>query len=486
MPMAMATCWLSATARIAMPLRDFKKNQPNPARNARLTTAPSTWMGGMKSGPSTNGSSRIGSGSGLLPEKIVKGPTPRRIDASPIVAMTTAITGRPMSLRSMTRSRTKPNTTRLAMASAMSEYIRPIRSPFDIKRQKKPRSSDTGHRRGVDVLDAHTRLHDGLTAVLVGDGGLQLDRAAARVERVDDRRVLLGHEAPPDFSRPRHLGVVGLEVLGEQEEAPDPCRLRQGLVALADLLADQVAHLGLQAQIGVARVGNPAPLGPVPDRVQIDGDHRADEGAVAAEGHRLADEGAELQLVLDELRREGRAVAQRADILGPIDDDQVSSRIHEPRVACPEPAVGIDDLARGLLVLQVALEDDGAADEHLAAVGDLDLDARARPAGGRRIRLGARLQRHQAGGFRGAVDLLQVDADRAEEPERVGAQRRAARQRPLRAAQAELIADRRVDEHVPDQARQPQGQRDGLAVGAEDLGALGGTAEALEDPPLDR
>src|SRR4029434_8967269 len=92
MPIAIATCWLSATARIAMPLRDFKKNQPNPARNARLTAAPSSWIGGMKSGPSMNGSSRIGSGSGLVPEKIVNGPTPRRVDATPTVGLTTPIT----------------------------------------------------------------------------------------------------------------------------------------------------------------------------------------------------------------------------------------------------------------------------------------------------------------------------------------------------------------------------------------------------------
>ncbi len=46
------------------------------------------------------------------------------------------------------------------------------------------------------------------------------------------------------------------------------------------------------------------------------------------------------------------------DVLGPVDDDEMAARIDEPRVAGPEPAVGIDDLARGLLVLQVALEDD--------------------------------------------------------------------------------------------------------------------------------
>src|SRR5207245_4007263 len=114
-----------------------------------------------------------------------------------------------------------------------------------------------------------------------------------------------------------------------------------------------------------------------------------------------------------------------------------------------------DDLARGLVVLEVALEDDGAADKHLAAVGDLDLDARARPAGRRGIGLGARLERHQTGRLRRAVDLLEVDADRAEETERVRTERGAARQRPLGAAQAELIPDRRVDEDVPAPAREP-------------------------------
>ena len=60
--MAMATCWLSATARMAMPLRDFTKNQPKPARNSKLTQPPTSWMGGMNRGPSTMGSSGMGRG----------------------------------------------------------------------------------------------------------------------------------------------------------------------------------------------------------------------------------------------------------------------------------------------------------------------------------------------------------------------------------------------------------------------------------------
>jgi hypothetical protein len=109
--MAMATCWLSATARMAIPLRDFRKNQPKMARKARLTRAPSSWMGGTKSGPHTNGSSGMGSGSGLVSAPHSSGPSPRKIAASPMVAMTMAMMGRPMSGRSIERSSPKPNST---------------------------------------------------------------------------------------------------------------------------------------------------------------------------------------------------------------------------------------------------------------------------------------------------------------------------------------------------------------------------------------
>src|SRR5437773_1171663 len=209
MPMAMATCWLSATARMAMPFRDFRKNQPKPVRNSRLTTAPSSWMGGMNSGPRTNGSSEMGSGSVLVPAPRVDGPMPRRIAASP------------------------------------------MRMPLESSRRRKPRSSDTGGR-SLDVLDLDPRLDGGLPAVLVGDGRGQLDLVLARVERVDHRSVFLGDEAPPHLARARDLGVVGLQVLGEEEEALDARGLGQRRVPPGDLLADQLADLGLLAQVHVA------------------------------------------------------------------------------------------------------------------------------------------------------------------------------------------------------------------------------------------
>src|SRR6266850_5809860 len=102
----------------------------------------------------------------------------------------------------------------------MSEYMRPIRMPLVISSTKKPRSSAMdGH--PLDVLDVDRGPQRPLAAILVGDGRRQLDGGAARIERVGDRRVLLGDVAAPDLARTRHLGVVGLQVLGQQQEAAD-------------------------------------------------------------------------------------------------------------------------------------------------------------------------------------------------------------------------------------------------------------------------
>src|SRR5712692_9342456 len=120
----------------------------------------------------------------------------------------------------------------------MSEYMSPISTPFDMSRKKKPRVSDMSGR-PFHVLDPNLRLDVRLSAVLVRDGGSQVDLAQARVEGVDDRRVFLGHVPAPHLAGARHLGVVGLQVLGQEEEAPDLRGIRERLVALPDLLRDE-------------------------------------------------------------------------------------------------------------------------------------------------------------------------------------------------------------------------------------------------------
>ena len=50
----------------------------------------------------------------------------------------------------------------------------------------------------------------------------------------------------------------------------------------------------------------------------------ADEIALVAERHRLADVGIEFELVLDVFRREQGSILEPADVLGAIDDFQVA------------------------------------------------------------------------------------------------------------------------------------------------------------------
>ena len=79
--------------------------------------------------------------------------------------------------------------------------------------------------------------------------------------------------------------------------------------------------------------------------------HGGDEVVAVAEGHHLLDVGKELQLVLDVFRREQRAVAELADILGAVDDLQVPGLgVEEAGVAGLDVAVrrhGLRRLPRG-------------------------------------------------------------------------------------------------------------------------------------------
>src|SRR5215471_18770691 len=529
MPMAMATCWLSATARMAMPLRDQRKNHPKAAMKKMLTDAPRSWMGGMNKGPITKGSSLMGRGKGFVPAPKKVGPTPRRIEASPMVAMTTAIIGRPISFRRTTRSRAKPNTIMLAsprrMAThrgapaalmarattspaiitnspwakftasvalytrtkprAIREYMRPMSSPLERRRRKKPNSSDMG-RRPLHILDTRSRLDRGLPPILVGDGGGQLYLGAAAVEGVDHRGVLLRHEAAAHLAGACHLRVVGLEILGEEEEAADLRAVGQGLIGFGDLARDELPHLGLLGEIRVGRVGQPAAFRPVAHRGKIDGDHGGHEGLLVPEAHRLPDVRAELELVLDELRGEGCAVGERAHVLGAVDDDEMAARVEEAGVARVEPAVGVDDLARGLLVLEVALEHRASAHEHFAAVGDLHLHARDGTARCRGIGLRVRLQGHETARLRRTVDLLEVDPDGSEEAEGVGPEGRTARERPLRLPEPELIAHGAVDEKLAEGGDEAEPARHALALRPQDLRPLRCCAEEIEGAPLER
>ena len=63
--------------------------------------------------------------------------------------------------------------------------------------------------------------------------------------------------------------------------------------------AHQRVHLFLLREVGVSGVGNTAPLGPVPDRADVDVDESAHHRARVAERDRLPDVGEKLELILD-------------------------------------------------------------------------------------------------------------------------------------------------------------------------------------------
>src|SRR5215472_8525005 len=192
MPMAMATCWLSATARMAMPLRDQRKNHPKAAMKKMLTDAPRSWMGGMNKGPITKGSSLMGRGKGFVPAPKKVGPTPRRTEASPMVAMTTAMMGRPISLRSTTRSRANPNTIMLPSPRITATHRGP------------PRADGQGHHQARDhhelaLREIHRvgRLVDEHESQ--GDQGIhQADEHTVREEEEEEAELFRhGRALPP-------------------------------------------------------------------------------------------------------------------------------------------------------------------------------------------------------------------------------------------------------------------------------------------------
>ena len=78
---------------------------------------------------------------------------------------------------------------------------------------------------------------------------------------------------------------------------------------------------------------------------------QATKSRAVAEGHRLLDVGIELQLVLDVFRREQRAVAQPADVLGAVDDLQMPVWSKKPASpVCTQPsAVFVSAVVSGFL-----------------------------------------------------------------------------------------------------------------------------------------
>ena len=116
--------------------------------------------------------------------------------------------------------------------------------------------------------------------------------------------------------------------------------------------------------------------------------------------------------------------------------------LEESGIARVHPAVRGLGLRCRLRVLVILLKDPGAAEDDLAVLGDLDLDLGCRAAHRIGQDLAVRLHGDADAGLGAAVELLQVDPDRAVEPENLRADRLAGGVGHADAAEPERVAER--------------------------------------------
>ena len=237
--------------------------------------------------------------------------------------------------------------------------------------------------------------------------------------------------AASHLARARELAIVGLELLVQDEKAPDlrvgeRRVLREIAVRLLHAFADEIEHRGLRGEVRVAGIGQVAPLGPVADRGRVDVDERAHLVAPLAEAHGFLDVGKELELVLEILRREQGAVGELAHVFRAVDDLQVPPGIEVTRVAGVEEALRVDCLARRVGPLVVFLHETRRAHQHFPRIGDAHLDPGHGRTHGLELDVARGVHAHRHAGFGHSVELLQVDADGAVEIEQVRTDRLAA------------------------------------------------------------
>ena len=205
----------------------------------------------------------------------------------------------------------------------------------------------------------------------------------------------------------------------------------------------------MAGELLIGAVDDVVALRPAAHRGEVDIDHGADEIAAGADRDRLADVGIEFELVLDVFGREQRAVLEPADILGAVDDLQVPGLgVEEAGVAGMHPAVRRAHLGGLFRILVVADEDAGRAEQHFAGLGNLDLDVGRGFAHGLGVDLAVRLRGDIDRGFGLAVELFQIDAERAIEAEDFRADRFAGGIADANAREPEAVLKRAVDEEI--------------------------------------
>ena len=223
----------------------------------------------------------------------------------------------------------------------------------------------------------------------------------------------------------------------------------EAAVDLFDMRLNGVEHARMPRQFLIGGIADIVALGPVAHRREVNVDKGCAGVAAVAKDHRLQDVGIEFQLVLDILRREEAPIGHLAHVLGPVDDPQVAVvLVKEPGIARRHPAFGILGVGGALGVLVVIFKRAGAAIEHLAGVADADFHARGGHAHGVAAHLAIGLQgdEHRCLGL--AVELFEVDAQRAVEIKDFRPDRLARRIAHAHPAKTERVLERAIDKEV--------------------------------------
>ncbi len=182
--------------------------------------------------------------------------------------------------------------------------------------------------------------------------------------------VLLVDHPALDLQRRRDLARLQGELVRQQLPGDDLLEAGEIGVDRRHLFADQLADLGVGDQLLVVRRGDPLLLRPGLERLEVRHQQRREELPAVADHHRLADEAAPLQRVLDRRRRHVLAVGVDDQLLLAVGDPQEALGVDLADVAGVEPPLGVDHLRRLLLHVPVALHDVGALGEDLAVLGD--------------------------------------------------------------------------------------------------------------------
>ena len=156
-------------------------------------------------------------------------------------------------------------------------------------------------------------------------------------------------------------------------------------------------------------------VGPLLDRLGVEGDQGGDEVVVGAVDHELADVGAQaLEGRLDQRRGDVLAAGGLEEVLLAVGDLEEAALVELADVTGVQPAVGVHGLGGLLGLVVVALHDAGAAQQHLAVLGDPRLGAGQRPADRADRVAGRAVDERRGAGLGEAVALEDGQADRVE------------------------------------------------------------------------